>query len=72
MLFRSPIAWENYKLGVPKKKKYKLLLNSAEERFGGAGGVMPKEIMAVKEECDYRNYSITLDLPPYAAAVFVF
>ena len=33
---------------------------------------MPKEIMAVKEECDYRNYSITLDLPPYAAAVFVF
>ena len=68
----TPIAWENYKLGVPKKKKYKLLLNSAEERFGGAGGVMPKEITAVKEECDYRNYSITLDLPPYAAAVFVF
>ena len=68
----TPIAWENYKLGVPKKKKYKLLLNSAEERFGGAGGVMPKEIMAVKEKCDYRNYSITLDLPPYAAAVFVF
>ena len=68
----TPIAWENYKLGVPKKKKYKLLLNSAEERFGGAGGVMPKEIMAVKEECDYRNYSITLDLPPYAAAGFVF
>ena len=68
----TPIAWENYKLGVPKKKKYKLLLNSAEERFGGAGGVIPKEITAVKEECDYRNYSITLDLPPYAAAVFVF
>ena len=68
----TPIAWENYKLGVPKKKKYKLLLNSAEERFGGAGGVKPKEIMAVKEECEYRNYSITLDLPPYAAAVFVF
>ena len=68
----TPIAWENYKLGVPKKKKYKLLLSSVEERFGGAGGVIPKEITAVKGECDYRNYSITLDLPPYAAAVFVF
>ena len=68
----TPIAWENYKLGVPKKKKYKLLLSSVEERFGGAGGVIPKEITAVKDECDYRNYSITLDLPPYAAAVFVF
>ncbi len=68
----TPIAWEGYKLGVPKKKKYKLLLNSTEERFGGAGGIIPKEITAVKDECDYKDYSITLDLPPYAAAVFVF
>ena len=68
----TPIAWENYRLGVPKKKKYKLLLNSAEERFGGAGGEIPKEITAVKGQCDYRDYSITLDLPPYSAAIFVF
>lgn len=68
----TPIAWENYRLGVPKKKKYKLLLSSTEERFGGNGGVIPKEITAVKGKCDYRDYNITLDLPPYAAAVFVF
>lgn len=68
----TPITWEKYKLGVPKKKKYKLLLNSAEERFGGAGGVIPKEITAVKGQCDYRDYSITLDLPPYTTAIFVF
>lgn len=68
----TPIAWENYQIGVPKKKKYKLLLNSAEERFGGNGGVIPKEVNAVKEPCNYRDYSITIDLPPYAAAVFVF
>ena len=68
----TPIAWENYQIGVPKKKKYKLLLNSAEERFGGAGGVIPKEVTAVKKPCNYKDYSITIDLPPYAAAVFVF
>ena len=68
----TPIIWEKYKLGVPKKKKYKLLLNSSEERFGGVGGVIPKEITAVKGQCDYRDYSITLDLPPYSAAIFVF
>ena len=68
----TPIIWEKYKLGVPKKKKYKLLLNSSEERFGGVGGVIPKEITAVKGQCDYRDYSITLDLPPYTAAIFVF
>ena len=68
----TPVKWENYKLGVPARKKYKLLLNSAEERFGGSGEEIPKEIMAKKGKCDYRDYHITLDLPPYAAAVFVF
>ena len=68
----TPIKWENYKLGVPAKKKYKLLLSSVEERFGGSDEEIPKEITAKKGECDYRDYSITLDLPPYAAAVFVF
>ena len=68
----TPIKWENYKLGVPAKKKYKLLLCSTEERFGGTGETVPKEIMAEEENCDYKDYSITLDLPPYAAAVFVF
>ena len=68
----TPMKWENYKIGVPKKKKYKLLLNSAEERFGGLGGEIPAEVSAVKEPCNNQEYSITLDLPPYSAAVFVF
>lgn len=68
----TPIAWENYKVGVPKKKKYKLLLNSAEERFGGSGAAIPAEISAVKDHCNYRDYSICFDLPAYAAAIFVF
>ena len=33
----TPMKWENYKVGVPKKKKYKLLLNSDDVRFGGQG-----------------------------------
>lgn len=68
----TPINWENYKLGVPKKKKYKLLLNSVEERFGGSGAVIPAEINAVKDYCNYKDYSISFDLPAYASAIFVF
>ena len=68
----TPMKWENYKVGVPKKKKYKLLLNSDEVRFGGQGMEVPAEITSVKESCDYRNYSLTLDLPPYSALIFVF
>ena len=68
----TPMKWENYKVGVPKKKKYKLLLNSDDVRFGGQGMEVPAEITSVKESCDYRNYSLTLDLPPYSALIFVF
>ena len=68
----TPMKWENYKVGVPKKKKYKLLLNSDDVRFGGQGMEVPVEITSVKESCDYRNYSLTLDLPPYSALIFVF
>lgn len=68
----TPVVWENYKLGVPKKKKYKLLLCSTETRFGGTGAVVPQEITAVKDCCDYKDYSITFDLPAYSASIFVF
>ena len=72
VLNMTPMKWENYKLGVPKKKKYKLLLNSDDKRFGGNGNVIPAEITAVKEPCNFKDYSISFDLPPYTAAVFLF
>ena len=68
----TPVERKGYRVGVPLKKKYKLLLNSDEIRFGGNGGVIPETITAEKEPWDYRDYSISFDLPPYASAVFVF
>lgn len=74
VLNMTPMMWEDYKVGVPKKKKYKLVLNSDEERFGGNGNSIPEELNAVKEkeQVNYKDYSITFDLAPYMAAVFVF
>ncbi len=68
----TPMMWENYMVGVPKKKKYKLLLNSDEKRFGGGGHEIPAELNAVKGECNFKKYTISFDLPPYTAAVFMF
>ena len=68
----TPMMWENYMIGVPKKKKYKLLLNSDDKRFGGNGHEIPAEINAVKGDCNFKKYNISFDLPPYTAAVFVF
>ena len=72
VLNMTPMYREKYTVGVPKKGKYKLLLNSDEKRFGGNGSEVPKEITSVATPCNYRDYSISVDLPPYAAMVFVF
>ncbi|MBR6308552.1 MAG: 1,4-alpha-glucan branching protein GlgB [Lachnospiraceae bacterium] len=68
----TPMKWEGYKLGVPKEGTYKLLLNSDEERFGGNGVPVESKYVAVKDLCDYKDYSITLDIPPYTALVLEF
>ncbi len=68
----TPMRWENYTIGVPVKKQYRLILNSDEERFGGNGNVLPKTISAKSKDVCGKPYSISFDLPPYTAAVFVF
>ncbi len=68
----TPVERKNYCVGVPTKKKYKLVLNSDEERFGGNGNVIPAEIMAKEAPANFKDYSICFDLPPLTAAVFVF
>ncbi len=72
VLNMTPVKWENYQVPVPKKKKYKLLLNSDEVRFGGRGEEIPAELAAAAEPCHYHDYSVSFDLPAYCAAVFVF
>ena len=72
VLNMTPMERKEYRVGVPVKKKYKLILNSDDTRFGGDGHVIPEVIAAQKESCDYRDYSICFDLPPYSAAIFAF
>lgn len=72
VLNMTPVKWENYQVPVPKKKKYRLVLNSDEERFGGAGNAVPAELTAEERPCHYHDYSVTFDLPAYCAAVYVF
>lgn len=72
VLNMTPMRWENYLVGVPAKKKYKLILNSDEERFGGNGSLLPAVAEASAVPANFKDYSISLDLAPYMAAVFVF
>ncbi len=72
VLNMTPIARDNYYVGVTKPGKYKLVLNSDEERFGGQGHELPKELKAIEMECDKKPYAICFDLPPYGSAVYEF
>lgn len=68
----TPIEREDYRVGVPRRKQYKLVLNSDEEKYGGTGEERPLVYRAVKKECDGRPYSFGYKLPPYGVAVFEF
>ncbi|MGN1030121.1 MAG: 1,4-alpha-glucan branching protein GlgB [Butyricicoccaceae bacterium] len=67
----TPIDRPDYRVGVPKKKKYKLALSTKMEEFGGTGEP-ETTFTAVKGECDGQPFSISYPLPPYGAAIFTF
>jgi 1,4-alpha-glucan branching enzyme len=72
VLNMTPMERKGFKVGVPFAGTYTHILDSADEKFGGVGSNIPDKIKAVEGLCDYKDYSITFDLPPYGAEVFVF
>ena len=72
ILNMTPVEYKDYRLGVPEKGSYKVLLNSTDPEFGGAGSEVPKVLKAVKGDCDYKPQYITFDMPAYGGLVIEF
>ena len=68
----TPMERPDYRVGVPRGKQYKLVLNSDDARYGGSGEERPLVYKAKKGECDGQPYSFAYPLPPYGVAVFEF
>lgn len=68
----TPMERPDYRVGVPRGKQYKLILNSDDARYGGTGEERPLVYKARKGECDGQPYSFAYPLPPYGVAVFEF
>ena len=70
----TPVAREDYRVGVPRRKQYKLILNSHDAKFGGDDIVKNRETVykSAKGECDNQPYSFSYPLPAYGVAVFEF
>ena len=48
----TPVERPDYRVGVPKKKTYKLILNSEDPKFFGSDENREVSYKAVKSECD--------------------
>ena len=68
----TPVERKDYWVGVDKKKQYKLIMNSADPKYGGNSPVENPVFKAVKGECDGKPYHLEYELPAYGVAVFVF
>ncbi|MDO4649450.1 MAG: 1,4-alpha-glucan branching protein GlgB [Eubacteriales bacterium] len=62
----TPVAYDDYRVGVPKKKQYKLIMDEK--------GMLEKPVVykAEKSECDNREFSFSFPLPAYGIGVFLF
>ena len=68
----TPVPRPDYRVGVPKRKQYRLVLDGDAAEFGGNTMERPVVYKAVKSECDGREYSFAYDLPAYGIAIFKF
>lgn len=68
----TPMERPDYRVGVPRRKQLKLILDSDDPKYGGNGVERPKVYKPVKQECDGQKYSIAYPLQPYGVAVFEF
>ena len=61
---------ENFRVGVNLPGKYKEVLNSNEEKFGGTGScINDKEIVCENEESHGKEYSMVVKVPKLSAVV---
>ena len=65
----TPVDRPDYRIGVPKRGKFTLLLDSEHGMYPAAGRPAYR---SAKGECDGQPFSFAYHLPPYGTAVFQF
>ena len=66
----TPVVHKDFQVGVPYKGKYKEIFNSDAVKFGGAGNVNARVKQARMKECDGRDYSMKITVPPLGISIF--
>lgn len=66
----TPVAHHNYRVGVPAKGYWQLLLNSDDTKYSGSGLAVKSMPEAFPVPMHDRKHSLSLTLPPLALMVF--
>ena len=66
----TPVVRKNYKVGMPFAGKCKEIFNSDAKEFGGDGNINPRVRNSEESECDGRDNSVNITVPPLGIAVF--
>ena len=61
----TPVQRDSFKVGVPAKGKYKLVLGNDEKN-------QKKTLTAISDECDGFTQSLLIDIPKYGVCVYEF
>lgn len=65
----TPIPREHYRIGVSRAGRYRVLLNSDETRYGGAGVLRDAYLMTEDVAAHGKPHSLVLTLPPLATVL---
>jgi 1,4-alpha-glucan branching enzyme len=60
----SAVPREGYRLGLPREGRYKVLVNTAAEEYGGRGGAAIRDLDSESVATHGRAHSVQIDLPP--------
>ena len=64
----TPVAREDYRIGVPTEGEWQVLLNSDEDQYAGQGRGAT-EVTTDAEPIHGRSHSVNLDIPPLSVLV---
>jgi 1,4-alpha-glucan branching enzyme len=67
----TPVVRTGYRIGVPEAGKYREILNTDAEHYGGSGVDNPEPLEAAPIEHHGRPASLELKLPPLATVMLV-
>lgn len=67
----TPVPRENFRLGVQREGKYKLVMNTDDRVYWGSGYQCEKQFTATAVSWNHQPHSIEITLPPLATVFIV-